>query len=370
MKALVLIGGHGTRLRPLTYTTTKAMLPIVNQLYLDRLIRRLEASDVSDIVFAVSYLATDLQAYLEQQKSNYRVRMTCSIEPQPLGSAGALRFNSRFLDDTFLLLNGDILTDLDYLEMVRYHRAQKALVTVNTTQLPDPTRFGVIDTDSSGRVTSWQEKPTLQEARSNWVNVGVWVIEPSLLSSIPEHRFVSLEREVLQDLVSTRDSFYAFRSHGYWADIGTPESYAQIHRDILLGKVDEPIPGTKAEGQDIWVADDCTFAPTVSISGPVALGEGTSLGERATIVGPSVLGARCRIGPFVSIEDSVLWTDVEVGENAFIRNSIIARNVRISANARIIDSVIADDAVIDVPMLLSARIGPGTCLVEKSLAKD
>ncbi|MEI8149360.1 MAG: NDP-sugar synthase, partial [Actinomycetes bacterium] len=367
MKAIVLIGGQGTRLRPLTYTTTKAMLPIVNQPFLDRLIRRLEANDVSNIVFAINYLANDLQAYLEQQKKNYKAKITCSIEPQPLGSGGALKYNAEYLEETFLLLNGDILTDLDYKKMVRFHKEKNAQVTVNIAQVSDPTRFGVIDTDSQDRVISWQEKPSIEEARSNWVNVGVWVIDPSVLLEIPSNRFVSLEREVFQSMVGTKSPFYAFKSHGYWADIGTPSSYAQIHKDILFGKIEEPILGVRDHRHNVWAVTSDIISPAVSIFGPAAFGEDIYMGNGVSITGPSVFGARCKIAPNASIADSILWDDVEVGEEAIIKNSIIGRNVRLAPKVRISNSVIADDVFIDVPELDSAQIGPGTSLSHKSL---
>ncbi len=369
MKAVVLIGGQGTRLRPLTYTTTKALLPIVNRPFLDRLIRRLEASGVSQIILAANHQAGELQEFVEREKTNYRADLICSIEPQPLGSAGALKFNAKLLGDTFLLLNGDILTDLNYGEIFEFHKSNHALVTVNIAKVPDPTRFGVIDTDQKARVVSWQEKPGLAEARSNWVNVGVWVIDPALLEQIPGGRFVSLEREVFQALIGANAPFYAFKSTGYWSDIGTPQSYAQIHRDILYGAISEPLPGAKVQPHGLWSANGAAIPSTAQIVGPVVIGEGVELGDQLSLAGPTVLGARCKLGTSASIADSILWAGVEVGSNASIRKSILGRNVKIAPGAQIINSVIADNASIEVPRLQAASIGPGTILSPEILAQ-
>ncbi len=368
MKAVVLVGGKGTRLRPLTYNSTKALLPIVNVPFLDRLVRRLEDCGVSDILLAVNYRATELEEHLRGRGNQYRAAVVCSAEPKPLGSGGALKFNRDFLNDTFLLLNGDILTDLDYEGVVRFHREKGALVTVNTAQVSDPTRFGVIDTDPQQRVLCWQEKPSVQEARSDWVNVGVWAMEPSILSHIADDRFVSLEKEVFPDLLSAGAPFYAFKSDAYWADIGTPESYAEIHKDILLGRVAEPIPGSRLSGEDVWVADGCDVASVASLSGPVVIGEKTRLGAQAAVRGPSVLGAACNIGPRTSISGSILWDEVALDEGVAVENSILGREVRVSPNVSIVDSVVADHSVIDVPVLRRARIGPGTTLSPDSVS--
>jgi len=368
MKAVVLVGGQGTRLRPLTYNSTKALLPIVNVPFLDRLVRRLEDCGVEDILLAVSHRATELEAHLKRRSKQYRAQVACSVEPEPLGSGGALKFNEGFLDDTFLLLNGDILTDLDYGEVVRFHKQKDALVTVSIAEVADPTRFGVIDADRQGRVVCWQEKPSMEEARSHWVNVGIWVMEPSLLSGIPEGRFVSLEKEVFRELLDAKASFYSFKSDSYWADIGTPESYAQINKDILLGTIAEPIPGCRFDGDDVWVGDACEVASSVSLSGPVVVGDKTRLGEQVSVRGPSVVGGSCQLDPRTSIVDSILWDEVETRQGAVIRNSVIGRGVRVARDVSIVDSVVADDSVIEVPLVQRASIGPGTTLLPDCLA--
>ncbi len=367
MKAVVLVGGLGTRLRPLTYTSTKALLPVVNVPFLDRLVSRLESSGVKDILLAVNHRADDLEDHLDGLNKRFGVHVRCGVEPEPRGSGGALKFNEDFLDETFLLLNGDVLTDVDYAAVLRFHKEKGAMVTVNTAQVDDPTRFGVIDADSDSRVLCWQEKPSLEEARSNWVNVGIWAMEPSLLSHIADDRFVSLEKEVFPTLLSGGAPFYAFQSQAYWADIGTPESYAQIHRDVLSGTIQEPISGSANRGDRVWVAEDADVASSASLSGPVVIGSKSRLGDNAAVGGSSVIGDACNIGPRTSVSGSVLWSDVVADEGAVIKNSIIGKGVRIARNVAIVDSVVADNSVIEIPQLRQARIGPGTTLSPASV---
>jgi mannose-1-phosphate guanylyltransferase len=367
MKALVLIGGKGTRLRPLTYTTTKAMLQIANIPFVDRLIRRLESHGVTEIIFAINYLAEEMKAYLENQRNRFRARVICSLEPEPLGSAGAVKFNERHLNETFLLLNGDILTDLDYADLVRFHREKKALVTVNVTEIPDPTRFGVIDMNSEGRVICWQEKPSLEEARSNWTNVGVWAMEPEILLEIPVGQFVSLERQVFQDLVRTQAPFYGYKAYGYWADIGTPESYLALHRDVLSGRFLATIPGQEVQ-ENVWIASNCDISLSTRLQKPVVIGEATCIGDDVSIFGPIAIGSNCNIERSVSIRDTVIWDDTVVGTGTSLNGSIVGRNVQIASNVSIFDSVIGDDSVIDIPMVRSSRLGPGTVLSQDSIS--
>lgn len=368
MKAVALVGGKGTRLRPLTYASTKALLPIVNVPFMDRLVRRLERAGASDLRLALNHRATELEEHFQGRHRQHDVSVTCCVEPAPLGSGGALRFNGDFLDDTFLLVNGDVLTDLDYAEALRFHKEKGGLVTVCIAQVEDPTRFGVIDADDDGRVVCWQEKPSLAEARSNWVNIGIWVMEPSLISHIPDGRFVSLEKDIFPKLLEQGAPFYAFKSGAYWADIGTAESYAQIHWDILRGAVQEPIAGQAHQEGELWIGQDCEVPADASLTGPAVIGEQTRVGRNAAVHGPAVVGAGCEFGRGTSIRGSILWDRVVVGERAVIENSILGNNVRIASGSRIVDTVIADDSSIDVPLLQQARLGPGTVLTPNSVS--
>ncbi len=368
MKAVVLVGGFGTRLRPLTYNCTKALLPIVNVPFLDRLVHKLENCGVRDILLAVGHRSSELEEHLAAQKDGFRARVTCSAEPEPLGSGGALKFNESFLDEPFLLLNGDILTDLDYGEAIRFHRDANALVTVCVARVKDPTRFGVIAMDERGEVACWQEKPSLAEARSNWVNIGVWAMSPEIVSRIPVGCFVSLEKTVFPALLEGGAPFFAYRSQAYWADIGTPESYARIHAEILHRNVREPIPGNPAgKAADVWFEDGDEWPAHVSFSGPISVGGGSRFGKHVSLTGPSAVGRACEFGDGTTLNESILCDEVVTAENVIIENSILGRGVRLGPGTRVTDSIIADHAVIEGPGLKGAKIGPGTHFSGNSL---
>jgi len=358
MKAIILIGGKGTRLRPLTYTVSKVNFLIVNTPFLDRLIKRLEKCGVKDIIFAIHYLSTDIMQYLNQIKNNYNVNIKCSIEPQPLGSGGALKFNEKYIDDSFLLLNGDILTDLDYSQFFSFHNQKNALVSVNTSYVEDPSRFGVITSDENDQVTCWQEKPDIKEAKSKWVNVGVWAMKPEILNYIPENRFVSLETEVLQNLVKDKKEFYAFKSDNYWIDIGTKESFIKVNKDILMGKINEPINHSLNPKENVWIGEACQISDNTKLNEYISVGKQTQILNNSIIEGPSVIGSNCTINENANISNSILWDNVIIGNNTVIKNSIIGNNVNISENSQIIDSVIADNSTIKAASISSFIIGP------------
>ncbi len=336
------------------------MLPVVNTPLLDRLIEKLEASGVDDILLAVNYLAAELHEYARGRAGVGRSKISISTEPEPLGSGGALKYNEGFLNEAFLLLNGDIVSDLDYSEMLDFHRRNAATVTVNVAWVEDPTRFGVIDCDEDGRVRTWQEKPTREEARSNWVNVGAWIVEPSILEHIPTGKFVSLEREVFPQLLQASTPFYAFKSTGYWLDIGTPASYVQVHRDILSRTIDEPIPGAPRDS-GAWVMEECDIDASAQVQAPVAIGKGSKIGRDVRLEGPSVVGSQCTLGAGAHVAESILWDQTQIGDGAHILRSVIGRNVRIAPHTSISDCIIADNANVKIS-LSDCQIGPGTVI--------
>jgi NDP-sugar pyrophosphorylase family protein len=363
MKAVILIGGKGTRLYPLTYTTTKSLLPVVNIKFIDRLVARLEGHGVTEIIFALNHLAEEIMRYVESRKNHLGARIVYSIEPKPLGSAGALKFNEKHLDGTFLLMNGDILTDLNYTDLVRFHYEKKSIVTVTVTQIPEPRRFGIIDTDENDRLVSWQEKPSLEEARSNWANVGIWAMEPEVLSLIPSDKFVTLENEVFQKLIKSYIPFYAYKSNIYWIDMGTPESYKLLHNDILLQKFKDPILGQQIE-ENIWVEENCNISDSAVVAKFVALGAGCSLDNDVIITGPSSVGSNCTIQNSTSIENSIILDNTTIGAKVLVRDSIIGKNVHIGDNISIIDTIIGDNTTVENLDLTSSKLGPDTIITK------
>ncbi len=336
MQAVILVGGQAVRLRPLTTNTPKAMVPVLNRPFLEYVIQNLSRHGVKEIVLAQHHLAGPIESYLGDG-GRFGVRITYVIEDSPRGTAGAIKNVERYLDGTFLALNGDIFTDLDLTEMLAFHREQNATATIALVPVEDPTAYGLIETDPTGRVKRFLEKPDLNEITTNMINAGTYVLEPEVLAQIPSGKQVSIERETFPLLVSSGQPVYAFPSSGYWMDVGTPEKYLQLHRDLLSGKSAWYIPG-KDEG--------------------VLVGEGCNIDPTAQIIGPVVIGAGCTIGKGSIIEDSVIWHDVRLGGWVRVQSSVVANNCTLNNDSNVDGAVLGDH----VTVMAGARVGPGSMI--------
>ncbi|MEO8693450.1 MAG: NDP-sugar synthase [Acidimicrobiales bacterium] len=305
MKAIVLVGGFGTRLRPLTLSTPKQMLPVVNRPMIERVVESLAAGGVTDAVLSLGYRP---DAFIDCYPSGVcaGVRLHYAVEPEPLDTAGAIRFAARHaaLDETFVVLNGDVLTDLDLGALIASHHDRRAEATIALTPVEDPSRYGVVPTDDNGLVRGFIEKPPRDQAPTNWINAGTYVLEPSVIDRIPGGRKVSIERETFPALVADR-TLYAVKSDVYWVDAGTPATYLEVNLDLLDGKRGEPESGIDGR---------TSIAPTAKILRSV-IGSGTTIGADAEIV-DSVIMSGGRISPRAVVRDSIIGVGVSVGAGA------------------------------------------------------
>jgi mannose-1-phosphate guanylyltransferase len=357
MKALILVGGEGTRLRPLTCNTPKAMVPVLNLPFLEHVIRHLLKHKIYDIVLAQGYLAQPIESYLGDG-SRLGVRLSYIVEDTPLGTAGAIRYAQSHLDDTFLAMNGDIFTDLDITAMVGLHQERKAKVTIALTPVADPTAYGLIETDDRGRVLRFLEKPGWDEVTTNMINAGTYIIEPGILAQIPPERKVSIERETFPLLLSQGEPVYAFPSSSYWLDMGTPEKYHQLHRDLLGGKSSHYTPAT---GKDVLIGEHCAVHPTARIDGPVVIGDNCTVGANARLTGPAVIGPGCTVLEGTVIQDSLVWEDVKLGPRATVKTSLVAGHCCLNADSTIQDAVLGDNVTVSpgVKLKPGSKIWPG-----------
>jgi mannose-1-phosphate guanylyltransferase len=351
MKAVILVGGKATRLMPLTTSIPKSMVPVVNVPFIEHVIRHLNQHGIKEIVLAQGHLANSIEQYVGDG-SQFGVRIYYSTEPMPLGSAGAAKFAEKYLDGTFLVMNADIFSDLDFTAMLKLHDKKKAKVTIATTPVDDPSRYGVVESDSDGKVSRFLEKPKREEATTNMINAGAWFVDPSVLQMVPPGVSVSFEREVFPKLLSQGEPFYAFSLKGYWIDMGTPETYLQLHADLLAGKCAHYKP---PEGNKL-VGEGSSVDPSAQVKGPVVLGKGCHIGAHARLVGPVVVEARATVDFEASIEDSVLWRNVYVGKGSKVIGSILANNCRLESGCLVEGAVIGDNATI-AP---GARVPRGT----------
>jgi mannose-1-phosphate guanylyltransferase len=320
VRAVILVGGFGTRLRPLTAHTPKQMLPVVDRPMIERVVTGLAGFGVTDAVLSLGYRPDAfLKAYPDDECAG--VSLHYAVEPEPLDTAGAVRFAAldSGIDNTFLVVNGDVLSDLDVGELWGFHRRSGAEGTIALTPVDDPSRYGVVPIDDDGRVEEFVEKPPAGEAPTNWINAGTYVLEASVLDRIPSGRRVSIERATFPEMVSDR-SLYALHSDAYWIDAGTPATYLQAQLDLIDGHRGRPVP---AVAPDARVADGASVVHAVVMSG-------------------------CVIAPGAVVRDSVLLPGAFVGRGAVVESTIVGAGSVVGAGARLSGlSVIGDDIEIE-----------------------
>lgn len=356
MKAVVLLGGEGTRLRPLTYTTPKQLLPVVELPLLERVLAHLAAAGVDEAVLSLGYRPDAfVAAYPDARAAG--VRLEYAREPEPLDTGGAIRFAARHgrVDDTFIAVNGDVLTDVDIAELVACHRRHEATATLHLTAVDDPSRFGVVPIDAEGRVTAFVEKPPAGDAPSNLINAGTYILEPEILDRIPDGRRVSVEREVFPALAAA-GSLYGVASDAYWLDTGTPEAYLRAQSDLLDGtRRGVPTPGATTREDGVWTLG------TPTVDGELRpcsfVGDGAVVTTGA-VVAASVVGAGAVVERGAVVEGSVLLPGVRVCEGAHVTGSIVGHRAVLAAGCTVSDlTVIGDDVVVPAGSYLTkARV--------------
>ncbi len=334
MKAIVLVGGFGTRLRPLTLSTPKQMLPVIDRPMLEHVVGGLGRHGVEAVVLSLGYREDVFrEAYPDGECAG--VALEYAVEPEPLDTAGAVRFAAEAagIDETFIVVNGDVFTDLDVGEVWQRHHEVGAEGTIALTPVEDPSRYGVVPTDAEGRVLGFVEKPPLEEAPTNWINAGTYVLEPSVLQRIDSGRRVSIERETFPAMVTDR-GLWAVQSDAYWVDAGTPDTYIQIQLDMVDG-----VRGVEVDG----LSSEASIAPDASLHRAVVMA-GASVGAGASVTG-SIVSPGARIGSAALVEDSVIGPRAQVGDRARVSaGSIIGDDVVIEADSVLEDVKIPDGA--------------------------
>ena len=327
MKAVVLVGGEGTRLRPLTLSVPKQLLPIAEQPMIERVLGQLARHGIADVVLSLGYLPDAfLKAYPDGVVAG--IRLSYAVEPSPLDTAGAIRFAalSAGIAETFVVVNGDVLTDMDLTALVAFHRARGAEGSISLHPVDDPSSFGVVATDDSGLVQAFVEKPPRDVAPTNLINAGTYVLERSVVDRVPEGRGVSIERETFPAMVAD-GTLYALADASYWLDAGTPEAYLAAHWDLLEGRREgPPAPGATDSGDGVWLLG----SPKVDgeVRGPALVADGARVG-RGALVDRAVVGRDCVVGPGARVVRSVLLEGANVGEGASLAGSIVGPGARV-----------------------------------------
>ncbi len=332
MQALILAGGEGTRLRPLTSTTPKPVIPLVNRPFLTYMFDWLHRHGVDEAIISCGFLAGKVRDVLGDESCGLRLRYI--EEDTPLGTAGAIKNGERFLDRRFLALNGDVLTDIDLTALIKFHEKNEAVGTIALTPVADPSNYGLVRTGEDGEILEFLEKPEPDQIDTDLINAGAYVLEQEVLDLIPEGENVSIERQIFPKLIGK--GLYAWEDRNYWLDIGTPERYLQATYDIIEERIDSggvTGPFGSDGGKDA-----------------IAIGSGTEVHPSARLIGPASIGSGCKVGPDTVIERAVLLDGCLIGANSTVRESVIGVGARVGEETRI-----EQDAVIGS----GARIGNG-----------
>lgn len=333
MKAVILVGGLGTRLRPLTLHTPKSMVPVLNAPFLEHVLRRLYSYGISEVVLALSHLSTVVEGYFGDGRS-WGMDIRYVIESSPLGTAGAARNALGHISDACLVINGDIFTDLDITAMKAHHNANRAQITIALTAVDNPCAYGLVETNSDSRIHRFLEKPSPHEVTTNMINAGTYIVEPGVLAAIPPDTVISFEKDVFPNLLARGESVFSFTDNGYWIDIGTPAKYQQLNRDILCGRT-SPVTTAKA-------AQGSIIHPSARLVGPVLIGRGCHIDEGVVISGPAIIGAECQLRAGAIVSDAVIWHNVAIGADCNIENSIIGNNCALGSSCHLSDCVVGD----------------------------
>jgi mannose-1-phosphate guanylyltransferase len=351
VRAIVLVGGEGTRLRPLTTKTPKPLLPIVGTPFLERQLAWLAGHGVDDVVLSLGYLP---DAFLEHFPDGRfgDLRLHYAVEPDPLGTAGAIRFAASGSDERLVVCNGDVLTTLDLSALVRFHIDHDAEATIHLTRVDDPSAFGVVPTYDDGEVKAFVEKPLPGSAPTDWINAGTYVLEPSVVESVLPDLNVSIERETFPRMLEQRGRLYAHPTNDYWLDIGTPGKYLQAHADVLDGALGPvPAPGACEVQPGVWVSADAADSS----------GRAPQLASDVVLDGPVFLGANARVGAGARLAHATIGPDAVVEDGAVVQSGVLLERARVGAGTRIIDSIVGPDAVVERGASVTAAtiVGPG-----------
>jgi NDP-sugar pyrophosphorylase family protein len=344
MKAILLAGGKGTRLRPMTVHTPKPIVPILNRPFLYYQIDQLkQIPEIDEVILSLNYQPRRIEEIFgEGQGLGLRIRYV--VEPMPLGTGGAVRYAGDSLKESVVVFNGDVLTQVDLAAVLRLHRERKAKATIVLTPVENPRAYGLVETDREGNIQRFLEKPGEDEITCNTINAGIYVLEPDTFERIPKDTAWSIERSFFPSLIERGETFVAYIYDGYWIDIGTPAKYLQVHRDIMDGRYSAPpFNGTPSA----WISPEARVDESAHVEGPCFIDEGVVVKAGARILPYSVIGRQTHVDEGATIDGSIVWPNGWIGPEAVLRGSILGRNCHVGRSA-VIDSpsVLGDKTVI------------------------
>ncbi len=356
MKAVVMAGGEGTRLRPMTASMPKPLLPIVNKPIMEHVLRLLQRHGFSDTVVTVQFLASLVRNYFGDGEE-FGMRLRYTTEETPLGTAGSVKNAEHLLgDDTFVVISGDALTDFDLTDLVKFHHDKDALVTVCLTRVPDPLEFGITIVDDENRVQRFLEKPTWGQVFSDTVNTGIYVMEPEVLDYVPAGESVDWSGDVFPRLLADGQPIFGYIAEGYWEDVGTQESYMSAQADVLSGRVDVDLDAFEVSA-GIWVAEGADVHPDAVLKGPLFIGDYAKVEAGAELREFTILGSNVVAKQGAFLHRAVIHDNVFIGPQTNLRACVVGKNTDVMRGARVDEGVvIGDECVIGEEAILSAGV--------------
>jgi mannose-1-phosphate guanylyltransferase/phosphomannomutase len=357
MRAVVMAGGEGTRLRPLTSNQPKPMVPICGKPCIEHIVELVHRYGIDDVVVTLAFMPQVIRSYLGDG-SALGVRIEYAVEEQPLGTAGSVRNARDHLDETFVVISGDALCDFDLAEIVAFHRERGALATLALKSVDNPLEFGVVIVDEQGRIERFLEKPSWGQVFSDTINTGVYVIEPELLDRIPEGEPYDFSKQLFPELLAEGAPLYGYivPEHRYWKDIGTIEQFREANQDVLDGLVGVDVPGVRLK-ENIWLGEGVTLPSVDVIEGPAFLGAYTTVEDGAKVGPYAVLGANVTVKAGASVQRSVIDGGTHIGSSATVRGATVGRNCDLRSRVRVDEgAALGDECVVGEEALIGPEV--------------
>ena len=342
MKAILLAGGKGTRLRPLTIHTPKPIVPIFDRAFLHYQIDLLkQVPEIDEVILSLNYQPRRIEEIFGDGAGT-GVRIRYVVEPAPLGTGGAIRFAAQGITDTIVVFNGDVMTAVDVNHVVSLHRERQATATIVLTPVDNPSAYGLVETEPDGSVRRFLEKPGADEVTCNTINAGIYVLEPATFDRIPKDVSYSIERAYFPSLVERGEPFHAYVDRGYWVDIGTPEKYIQVHRDMFDGRFNGGIFASADRHAPI-IAADARVEEGARLTAPCFIDSGATIKSQAAIGPYAVIGRNVVVEEEAEVTSSIIWPNSRIGQHALVDGAILARNCHIGRNVTLRGQAVLGD---------------------------
>ena len=359
MQAVIMAGGEGTRLRPLTTNRPKPMVPIVNKPMLEHTLNLLTQHGFKDTIITMHYLPHIIEDYF-QDGTEHNTKLTYITEEKPLGTAGCVKNTEQHLDDTFAVISGDVLTDINLTNALKFHKQRGSVATIILTRVPNPTEYGIVNTDPTGKIKQFLEKPSWGEVFSDAINSGIYILEPDILKHIKPDTETDFSKNLFPKLLELGEPLYGYAADGYWCDIGNPVQYIQANQDALQGRLKVRIPGHETNG--VWIDGNAEIEDYVEIKEPALIGNKTRIRKKTSIGPYTIIGNSVTIDERATVKHSVIWNNTTIGPRTDLVGCLIGEKCNIRDAAIILEaSVIGDETLIGKGATVKPgiRIWPG-----------